>query len=126
MKKVSSHHLLENFEVYRPLIQISKADILKYLKKNNLDYFVDPTNFDEKTSLRNYIRNQIIFPAQKQNKNFLTSWQQDYETLEQIKTKYFDFIELKLPKIFEDKNIKIYKYNFPETIFETYILMAQL
>ncbi len=43
----------------RPLIEISKADIEKYLKEKNIKYFLDSSNF--KTNYeRNYLRHKII------------------------------------------------------------------
>lgn len=126
MKKVSKHFLLENALVYRPLLETRKKEILDYLKSNQLDYFIDESNFNENISIRNYIRKNIILPSYKQNKNFFTNWKNDYKILETIKMPNFEKTILKLPNTFENKNIKIDKYNFPKTPFETYILMKDI
>ncbi|MCV3527173.1 tRNA lysidine(34) synthetase TilS [Campylobacter lari] len=45
----------ENFTIVRPLIDISKDEILNFLKKENIKYFHDESNDDEKY-FRNFIR----------------------------------------------------------------------
>lgn len=45
--------------VERPLINISKKEIMKFAKENEIDYLDDVTNFENKI-LRNWIRNELI------------------------------------------------------------------
>lgn len=45
--------------ILRPLLSLEKADILEYLKENNLKYFEDSSNQDSKYT-RNYLRNQVL------------------------------------------------------------------
>lgn len=53
----------------RPLLDISKTEILTYLLANNIDYVIDPTNTDN-AYLRNRIRNQIIPALQQADTRF--------------------------------------------------------
>lgn len=46
-------------KIIRPLLGISKKEILEYLKKNNLSFHIDKTNL-ENLFLRNKIRNKLI------------------------------------------------------------------
>ena len=48
-----------NLEVYRPLLNILKADLEQYADENNLKYYVDSTNFDTDYT-RNNIRHNIV------------------------------------------------------------------
>jgi tRNA(Ile)-lysidine synthase len=48
----------DNYRLIRPLIDISKQQIMEYLTKNNITYFIDTSNFDE-TITRNYFRHQF-------------------------------------------------------------------
>lgn len=50
---------VEGVTVWRPLLQVSRASIVKWLKDNHLDAFTDPTNLDPKY-LRGRFRTQII------------------------------------------------------------------
>lgn len=45
--------------VYRPLLDVGKAELSAYCEQENLDYVVDETNADD-TALRNRLRNTII------------------------------------------------------------------
>ncbi len=53
-----------NPNVSRPLLDMPKADIIKYAKKNNLQWVEDATNEDQ-SYLRNYVRKNLLpaFPA---------------------------------------------------------------
>jgi len=46
-------------KVKRPLLGISKNDLIDYAKENNIQYLDDETNFDNKI-IRNWIRNELI------------------------------------------------------------------
>ena len=46
-------------EVYRPLLNVLKADLEQYTEKNDLKYYVDSTNFDTDYT-RNNIRHNIV------------------------------------------------------------------
>lgn len=48
-----------NLEVYRPLLNVLKADLEHYADKNDLKYYVDSTNFDTDYT-RNNIRHNIV------------------------------------------------------------------
>lgn len=51
--------MLENPEVLRPFLHISKKDLLDYAKKHKLEWREDKTNKNE-TYLRNYIRRRVL------------------------------------------------------------------
>lgn len=55
----------ENIEIYRPLLELSKQQILDYALENNIKYFEDSSNKENAYS-RNYIRN-VIIPLIKDN-----------------------------------------------------------
>ena len=46
----------KNYIVYKPLLEISKDELLEYLKLNKYKYFIDETNY-ENIYKRNYFRN---------------------------------------------------------------------
>lgn len=46
----------KNYIVYKPLLEISKDELLEYLKRNNIRYYIDETN-NENIYKRNYFRN---------------------------------------------------------------------
>lgn len=48
----------ETYKIYKPLLNISKDDLEKFLKENKIKYFIDNSNFDEKYQ-RNYFRHNF-------------------------------------------------------------------
>jgi tRNA(Ile)-lysidine synthase len=52
---ISDFEKRDNYTIIRPLLEITKKELVKYLDKQNLQYFIDKSNFDEKYK-RNHIR----------------------------------------------------------------------
>jgi tRNA(Ile)-lysidine synthase len=129
----------------RPLINLSKEDIMMYLKTNNISYIKDESNY-EQVQDRNYIRNNII-PSIEQRwikassrisntSDFIRIKNQSYETLfeekfthlvnKKIKVK--DLNEIKEPFIIDIIRHSIRKQNIAmpskkiiEEIIKTFI-----
>lgn len=65
--------IAENPDIERPMLYLSKKDILSYAKAHKLEWHEDPTNKDERY-LRNYIRIRIVPRlSQSQRQHFLSS-----------------------------------------------------
>lgn len=45
--------------IKRPLLEISKREIIEYARENNLKWREDPTNIDPEYTLRNYLRGNL-------------------------------------------------------------------
>ncbi len=78
--------------IVRPVISITKREIVEYLRNNNVKYCLDQTNFDDVFE-RNFLRNQII-PLLKSRLN-----NQFVETLfnsSEIFRNYYDFVQEKI------------------------------
>ncbi|MCC7197549.1 tRNA lysidine(34) synthetase TilS [Candidatus Peregrinibacteria bacterium] len=69
--------------VLRPLLHLTKEDILQYLKKHRLAYRIDKSNTDEKYS-RNFIRHQIIPLFKKLNPNFAQTFQRNLQLFGEV------------------------------------------
>ena len=48
----------ETYNIYKPLLQTTKQELQKYLEENNLKYFIDNSNFNEKYK-RNFFRHNF-------------------------------------------------------------------
>lgn len=91
----------EDYQVFKPLVNISKETLQNYLNKKEFKYFVDETNFDEKYK-RNYFR-----------KNFANKFLEEYE--DGIK-RSFEYLEkdlnslnINFSPIFSEKELEIFK-----------------
>lgn len=60
--------ILKNIEIFRPILSLSREDIEKYCKANNLNPNNDSSNFDTKYK-RNLIRHEILPLLKKINPN---------------------------------------------------------
>jgi tRNA(Ile)-lysidine synthase len=72
------------WNILRPLLNIEKYEILKYLDENKLEYRIDKTNFDNDIT-RNYLRNEIIPKFKKINIKFKQNIKNTLLYFEEIK-----------------------------------------
>ena len=68
----------ESYQIYKPLLNISKDELEKYLLENNHKYFVDQSNFDEKYK-RNFFRHNF---SDKLINNFSKGIKKSFEYLQ--------------------------------------------
>ena len=68
----------ESYQIYKPLLNISKDKLEKYLLENNHKYFVDQSNFDEKYK-RNFFRHNF---SDKLINNFTKGIKKSFEYLQ--------------------------------------------
>ena len=61
---------IKGMPVIRPLLSISKAELLKYCKDNNVPYAIDKSNYDT-SILRNKIRHEVIGKMSVKERNDL-------------------------------------------------------
>ena len=73
-----------HWNVLRPLLNLKKSQILKYLDENNLEYRIDKTNFDNDIT-RNLFRNEIIPKFYKVNSQFKNNIKNTLDYFEELK-----------------------------------------
>ncbi|MDO4714116.1 MAG: tRNA lysidine(34) synthetase TilS [bacterium] len=100
MQAQESHHLLEQRQVYRPLLSLTKMQIQSLCQAYDIPYVHDPSNDDPTTSKRNLIRNTFLFPLAEQalqtgkRNTFFWSRSQIYAHLEELQTtQAFQFLK---------------------------------
>ena len=74
----------KSWAILRPLLNITKNEILDYLHKNNLEYQIDKTNF-ENDYTRNKLRNLILPNFSEINQNYKKNISSFMEYLAEIK-----------------------------------------
>ncbi len=78
-------NMTENhWNILRPLLNLEKSQILKYLDENNLEYRIDKTNFDNDIT-RNLFRNEIIPKFYKVNSQFKNNIKNTLDYFEELK-----------------------------------------
>lgn len=104
-------------KIMRPLLTVSKQEVIAYAERNRIDYLNDETNFDNQIN-RNWIRNIIVDGVKDR---FAGSLEQkidqiinEVEYVLPQKTKYLKFI--KSSKGYVEIPISIINFNDPEVI----------
>ena len=87
----------DNYKLIRPLIKVSKDELLNFLHDKKIKYFIDDTNFD-KTIKRNKIRHEVANEFIKYHKSGIL--------------KSFSYLELDSKKLHDIKIVKQIKNLF--------------
>ena len=98
------------YKIIRPLVYLTKADIMHYLDKNNIKYYMDATNLDD-IHLRNRYRKNVLPILKEEDKKVHIKFLK-YHTEAQS---YYDYINDKVYEYMKDmfKNdvLDITKFN---------------
>lgn len=102
----------KNGNIIRPLLSVSKTEILEFAEKKNLDYETDSTNLQDEFT-RNKIRLSIIPLMQTINPSINTTLINTLENLTEARKIYDEYIHNKKKKIFDKEKgtINIDKLN---------------
>ncbi len=97
---------LNNYKIIRPLLPLTKEDLIQYNKENNIKYYIDHTNTDTKYT-RNRYRMRIIPLLEEEDKDI----HKKYLNYSRLLLEYFDYVEeeviKKLDNIYINGYIKI-------------------
>ena len=100
----------ENYKVYKPLLEITKEELENFLKQENIKYFIDNSNFDEKYK-RNYFRHNFSDKLLNEYTNGIKKsfkyLQDDINSLNIEITPIKIFDELEIYKNQNDNNLNI-------------------
>lgn len=82
-----------NYSIVRPLIEVTKKDIVNYNKENKIKYYIDKTNYED-IHTRNRYRKYIIPAFKKEDKNIHQKFLKYSKTL----LEYNDYIDKEVAK----------------------------
>ncbi|MEO1924112.1 MAG: tRNA lysidine(34) synthetase TilS [Nautiliaceae bacterium] len=86
----------EFYRIYRPFYNISRKEIIDFLHKHNINYFIDESNFDKKYK-RNFIRHEF---SNKFIEMFEKGVKKSFEFLEEDKKLLVDYNWKKIKKLY--------------------------
>ena len=111
----------ENYKIIKPLIYVTKEDIEKYNKENNIPVVIDNTNFKD-VYTRNRYRHNILPFLKSENPNVHLKYLKFSKEL----NKYYEFVNTlinkELTKRYKDNVLDITNYNKLEPLFQTKII----
>lgn len=107
---IKTFSYLDNYKIIRPLLSITKEDIIKYNKENNIKYYIDITNEDIAYT-RNRYRIQLLPLLKKEDKNVHLKFLKYSNTLQEYDN-YINYeIKNKLSRIYDNNCINIKEIN---------------
>ena len=86
---------MNEYKIIRPLINVTKDEIIEFLEKNNVKYFVDSTNLDDNYT-RNRYRKYILPKLKEEDKNVHNKFYKFSNTL----LLYNEYIEKQVKNFF--------------------------
>ncbi|MDD4151263.1 MAG: tRNA lysidine(34) synthetase TilS [Candidatus Gracilibacteria bacterium] len=104
--------------ILRPLLNLEKSEILKYLDENKLEYYIDETNKDN-TITRNKLRNTIIPEFYEINSAFKKNLEKTMNYFEELKK----FLDEEIEKFIGENNyFEIEKFNNLSSLLQKEII----
>lgn len=114
-----------SYKIIRPLISVTKEDILNYNKKHKLNYFIDKTNFDN-FHTRNRYRKVVLPFLKKEDKNVHEKFLKYSKTL-QMYNEYINKETTKIiKKVVKDNKLDIEKYKKLDDVIKNRIIYFML
>ena len=95
-----------NNNIVRPLLYVSKQEILAYLKENNIKYMLDKSNEDEKYT-RNRYRKQLLPFLKKEDNHVHLKFLKFSQELQEYNNYINKIVKEKIKKIYKDNKINI-------------------
>ena len=99
----------KNYTIIRPLLSLTKDDLLKYNKDNHIKYFIDDTNEDI-TYTRNRLRKNILPILKKEDTDIHLKFLKYSDTLQDYYNYVEDITTEKINNIYKDNTIDINKF----------------
>lgn len=112
---------LKEYTIIRPLLNLTKKDIIRYNKDNDIKYYIDKTNEDTKYT-RNRYRKKILPILKAEDKNVHLKFLKYSETLQE----YYNYIEeitnKKIKKDYKNNIINIIKFKKEHALIQKNII----
>ncbi len=111
----------ENYKILKPLIELTKDEIIAFNKKNNIDYVIDSSN-NKDTYTRNRFRKNVLPFLKKENANIVHKFYQYSKTLQNY-DKYIKKISNEIKKnVYNNRVLDIDLFKENDQIIQKEIL----
>ena len=107
---IKTYSYLENYKIIRPLVSLTKDDIIKYNKKHKIKYYIDDTNENTQYTRNRY--RKYILPLLKKEDKLVHLKFLKYSNILQEYDNYINYeIEQKINNIYKNNQIDISNLN---------------
>lgn len=100
----------KNYYIFRPLINVTKNDILEFNNKNNIEYVIDNSNISDKYT-RNRYRKNILPALKEENKNVHNLFNKFGNILRDYDNYVSLIVNEKIKNVYRDNILNINEFN---------------
>ena len=109
------------YKIVRPLIQVTKEEILEYNKKNNIKYALDSSNFKD-VYTRNRFRKYIVPQLKKEDINVHKKFYKFSKTLSEYNEFIDKIVNSKIKEIYPNNVLNIEKFRNEDKIIQQKVI----
>ena len=109
------------YKIIRPLIQVTKEEILEYNKKNNIKYALDSSNFKD-VYTRNRFRKYIVPQLKKEDINVHKKFYKFSKTLLEYNEFIDKIVNSKIKEIYPNNVLNIEKFRIEDKIIQQKVI----
>ena len=110
IKEITYPNNYNNYYIIRPLLNITKEDIINYNKENNIKYYIDNSNYDTNYT-RNRYRKNILPLLKEENKNIHKGFVKYSKTLLEYNEYIKDETKDKIEECYKNNTLDLKIYN---------------
>lgn len=122
---IKTYSKLDNYTIVRPLLNLTKKDILIYNKENNIKYFIDDSNRDIKYT-RNRIRKNILPILKEEDKDIHLKFLKYSNTLQEYYNYIEDITKEKIENYYKNNTIDLDLFNKEHSFIKKNIIFYLL
>ena len=115
----------KTYTIIRPLLNLTKEDILKYNKEHKIKYYIDESNNDEAYT-RNRYRKNILPILKREDKNIHLKFLKYSNTLQEYYNYIEDIVKDKIKRNYKNNIININLFNKEHTFIKKNIIFYLL
>lgn len=113
------------YQIYRPLINYEKDELLNYVIENKVPYAIDDSN-NEDFYTRNRIRHHIIPLLKEENKKATSKFLNFSQRLNEAANFIEELTKTEIAKLYEDKTLDLVKFGYEDSFLQKEILKSIL
>ena len=116
---------MRGYKIVRPLISVTKDEILDYMKQNKLKYALDNTNFTD-VHTRNRYRKYVLPVLKKEDNNVHEKFLKYSQTLNEYNMYVDKQVDKVIDEIYKDKELDIQKFLKEDHLIQIRIVYKML
>lgn len=114
-----------DYKIIRPLLTMTKKDLIEYLEKNNIKYAIDVSNFDDEYTRNRYRKYMLPF-LKKEDENVHIKFLKYSEVLQEYSEFVDKIIQKEKEEVFKNNVIDLNIFNKLDKLIQTKIIYSIL